>query len=323
MTGRIDALRRTADVVHVFGHRGARGVYPENTLAGFQYALDVGLNAIEVDVLASRDGIAVLTHNRRLWRDTTRDMRGDWLDRDGPLVRNLSFHGLQDYDVGGIRPGSAYAAQFPDQTSLPGLRIPSLADLCDLIAPRPDFWLNIEIKSFAPDPFATASPEELTDITLRPLRDFGLEDRTVVQSFDWRVLRAFQAAAPQVVRSYLTQIRHGMEPVGANIYPNSPWLDGYALSSAVGALPEAVADLGGQVWCPYFRDVTEQEMTRARDLGLLVNVWTVNEVADLTRMVDLGVDGIITDYPVRAQQVLAERGLRWRHDAPAPSVAPH
>ena len=107
MSGRIEALRRTADVVHVFGHRGARGVYAENTMTGFQYAIDIGLDAIEVDVLASRDGVAVLTHNPRLWRDITRDMRGDWLVKDGPLVRNLSFHGLQSYDVGGIRPGSA------------------------------------------------------------------------------------------------------------------------------------------------------------------------------------------------------------------------
>lgn len=313
MTTTVDHLRRRDDLVHVYGHRGARGVFPENTMPGFRYVLDIGLKAVEVDVLASRDGIAVLTHNPRLWADTTRDMGGDWLDEDGPLICQLSFRALQAYDVGGIRPGSAYAQLFPDQAALRGTSVPSLEALCALVAPKEGFWLNLEIKSFADQPLMSPEPAQLVAAVLEPLRLHGLERRTIVQSFDWRVMRALSVQAPEIVRAYLTQLRIGPADgrPGANIYPGSPWLDGRELSGDERVLPQAVAELGGRIWCPFYRDVTAVDVACAHELGLLVNVWTANEEDDLARMVDLGVDGIITDFPARAQKLLAARGLHW------------
>src|SRR5438874_13628725 len=96
----------------IIGHRGARGLYPENTLDGFSRAMGLGVEAVELDVAISADGVPVVTHDLRLNPDIVRDANGGWLDPPTPCVRDLSFEQLRAYDVGRLRPGSAYALYF-------------------------------------------------------------------------------------------------------------------------------------------------------------------------------------------------------------------
>lgn len=304
-------LRRGADFVHVYGHRAARGAFPENTMAGFRYLLEIGVAAVEFDMLVSADGTAVLTHNPTLLPETTRDAAGRWLERDGPQVSALSDRDLAGFDVGAIRHGTPYHARFAEQARLIAARIPTLDDLCRLYADHPEVLINLEIKSFADAPELTAPPAALVEAALAPIRAHGLAARTMVSSFDWRVLRALGAAAPEIGRGHLTQMP-GPGVSGANVISGSAWLDGCDLADHDGSLPQAVADLGGGVWCPYFEDLTEPDLRRAHDLGLVVNVWTVNGTAEMIRMIEMGVDGIITDFPARAQNVLAGMNLNWR-----------
>jgi glycerophosphoryl diester phosphodiesterase len=265
-------------VIDVQGHRGARGHLPENTLAGFERALQLGAATLELDVGVTRDGVVVVHHDRALNPDITRGPGGAWLARRGPLIHELTFAELQRYDVGRIRPGSAYARRFPHQQPLDGARIPPLAAV---LAKSARF--NIETKLSADAPQETLAPEPFARALIAEVRRAGAAARTTVQSFDWRTLKVVEREAPEIATSYLTE--------------------------GSGADPSAVHAAGGRLWSPDFAALTARSVEAARRLGLRIVPWTVNEPADIARMLELQVDGIISDYPDR---VLAELGRRAR-----------
>jgi glycerophosphoryl diester phosphodiesterase len=151
------------------GHRGARGTAPENTLPGFAAALAVGVATLELDTGITRDGIVVIHHDRRLNPDIARDPDGRWIKAPGALLRALDFGELQRYDVGRLRPGSEYAARFPDQSPADGVRIPRLAALFELVrkAGNTQVRFNIETKISPADGCVEVGHE------LRPRRQAG------------------------------------------------------------------------------------------------------------------------------------------------------
>ena len=115
--------------VELQGHRGARGLLPENTLPSFARALEIGVDTLELDVGVTRDGVVVIHHDRRLNPDIARGPDGQWVSAPTPTIFSLLYEELQRYDVGRIRPGSEYARRFPHQTPIDGTRIPRLAQL--------------------------------------------------------------------------------------------------------------------------------------------------------------------------------------------------
>lgn len=312
-----DQLRAGEKLIHIHGHRGARGILPENTLDSFRFTFDAGVRVVELDVLMTADDVAVLTHNPHLLADATRDANGDWLaEESSPLVRELSYAELQTYDVGGLQPGSKYATRFPEQAFLYAQRIPTLEKLCALVNHHKyaDVWLNIEIKSTPHHPNYTPPPAQYVDAVLNILRRQRMEKRVILQSFDWRILHECARQAPAMPRSYLSYaLKDGRDLKEVNVYPDSPWMDGLQLADYQDNLPALVAAAGGQVWTPYHKDLTTESIATARDCGLMVNTWTVNAVADIDRVVELGVDGIITDYPGRVQRRLLDHGLAWHY----------
>lgn len=111
-----------------------------------------------------------------------------------------------------------------------------------------------------------------------------------------------------MTRGYLTlEDSHGttMTP---NIVDGSLWMGGATRGDHGGCLLKTIAAFGGKIWCPYYKDLTADALSRAQNLGLVVNVWTVNTLDDINRMADMGVDGIISDFPARVSNVLIERG---------------
>src|SRR5258708_15338739 len=143
------------------GHRGARGLWPENTLAGFSRTMALGVAAMEFDCLVTRDGVIVVTHDAQLNPDCTRDARGRFLESVGPPILALSYEELQSYDVGRLRPGSAYPASVPQQQAVDGERIPKLTDVLDLIRTHGGGRVraSIEVKSSPHKPPATLPPD--------------------------------------------------------------------------------------------------------------------------------------------------------------------
>ena len=293
------------------GHRGARGLRPENTLLAFAEALGLGVSTLELDLCLTRDGVLVVGHDPRLSGDVTRDPQGHFLEGPGPAVHALTYGELQGYDVGRLRPGSAYAARFPEQKGADGVRMPRLADVVDLAerAGNRRVRFNVEIKVDLRDPEATPAPAAFADAAVAFVRERGLASRVTIQSFDWRSLGRVREVAPEIERSCLSSERPGEDTVQAGVPGPKAWLDGLDPASFAGSVPRLVAAAGCQVWSPDARDLSAERVREAHGLGLRVLPWTVNEPADMETLIDLGVDGMITDYPDRLRAVMARRGL--------------
>lgn len=306
----LDAFRRGPGLIRLVGHRGARGVMPENTMEGFEFTLACGVTLLEFDVAITRDGVPVITHNHHLTRSVARDASGAWLQGEEPKLSSLNWEELAQYDVGGLDGQSAYGQRFPDQAYLNGIRIPRLRDLCDLVAQpqHHDVHLMLEIKS-DPERLQDAKARaEIVAAVIEDVRHAGLTERTLMHSFDWNLLAECGRQAPEMPTSFLTQLPENDADIGED---EATQAGPDITAETYHTLPGLVAEAGGKLWCPYYLDVTADTVARAHDLGLVVAVWTVNEADDIDRMIDLGVDAIVTDYPGRVQRKLLDRGLDW------------
>jgi glycerophosphoryl diester phosphodiesterase len=301
------------------GHRGARGLAPENTLEGFAAALAIGVSTLELDLGMTRDGVLVVSHDRRLNPDHTRGPDGRFLEATGPAIRSLSLAELQAYDVGRLKPGTAYAAGFPDQKGRDGVRIPTLQAVFELVqrADAEHVRFNMETKLTPTSGADTPDPETFAAAVAAQVRAAGLAARVSVQSFDWRTLGAMRRIAPEIERVCLT-IDGGRGDTLQRDRPGaSPWTAGLDIDAFGGSTPRLVAAAECQVWSPRYRDLTPAALAEAEALGLTVIPWTVNNPADMARLIALGVDGIISDYPDRLRAVMAEKGLPLPPPVPA------
>jgi len=301
----LHAFHRKPGFMSLIGHRGARGLMPENTIEGFKYILDNEIIAIEFDVMLTKDEIPVITHDFFLSKAITRNSEGKWLSNDGPRISDIKSSQLEMFDVGGLDKSSPYGRLYPEQAFLSDVRIPKLTDLLDLacLPKGQNLFLLLEIKSVPSIKKNTVIKNIVFEIEKR-----SLESRTVLHSFDWGLLEECNRLAPNIPRSYLSQLPESLDnPYDKTTKETSP-----DFSSFNRSIPEAILGAGGHLWCPYFKDVTVDLVTQAHSLGLPVCAWTVNEVEDIENMIDIGVDGIITDYTDRAKIIFKSRGLRWQ-----------
>jgi len=287
------------------GHRGARGLAPENTIAGFEQALAIGVSTLEFDVVLSAEGVPVVSHDTAPNPDITRDANGQWLKSRGRPFNTLNLDEIAAFDVGRINPGSRYARDFPSQLPIDGERIPTLSDVFkrvkDLKAHQTRF--NIELKLNPNRPRESPEPAEFVRAVLEVIQRHGMASRTTIQSFDWRVLQEVHRVAPNMPLSYLSAQLPRFDTLSTG-----DWTHGLKLASFEDA-PSMVAAAGGKLWSPNFRDLSQPVLAKARELNLRVIPWTVNEIPDMGRLIDWGVDGIITDYPDRLRSVMQRRGM--------------
>ena len=301
----LNAFNRKPGFISLVGHRGARGLMPENTIEGFEYILDKGISAIEFDVLLTKDEVPVITHDFHLSKSITRNAEGNWLLKNGPRISDLTVADLQMFDVGGVDKRSSYGSLYPEQAFLSDVRIPKLSDLLEL-ACRPkgqNLFLLLEVKS---EP--SIDKRNVIEHIVFEIQKRSLSNRVVLHSFDWGLLEECSLIAPEMPRSYLSQLPESSDdPFDKPTEESSPDFTSFNCS-----IPEAIQAAGGHLWCPYFKDITVDLVTEAHKLGLPVCTWTVNEVEDIENMIDMGIDGIITDYTDRAKRILKSRGLRWQ-----------
>ena len=288
------------------GHRGARGLAPENTLPAFERALAIGVTTLELDVGVTADGVVVVLHDPFLNPAITRDPAGQWLPGGkGPLVRSLTLAQLQAYDVGRIRPDTAYARTFPAQEGRDGVRVPTLAAVFErvksLAADHVRF--NIETKLNPLRPEDTVTPEAMTRALLQVVADAGMARRVAIQSFDWRSLQLVRQLAPSIPTVHLT-----IQTASNDNVRDGAWTAGMRIGED-GSVPRLVHAAGGRIWSPHHGALTRELVREAHSLGLQVLPWTVNEPADMERLIGWGVDGLITDYPDRLRAVLAARDM--------------
>jgi glycerophosphoryl diester phosphodiesterase len=317
------------------GHRGARGLAPENTLPAFARALSIGVTTLELDVGLTQDGVLVVSHDPALNPDITRGPDGAFLAARGPLIWASTAQALQRYDVGRINPASRYAQTYAAQQPVDGTRIPRLAEVFALAARAGahDVRFNIETKIDPRQPEATAAPEPFARALVAAIREAGLTRRATIQSFDWRTLQVVQREAPEIDTVYLSAQQRWLDNIGAGntgapgatpapgagaaATPTVSWTAGLRYADH-GSVPKMVKAASAKVWSPHFGDLTPALREEARALGLPVVVWTVNEPAAIARMLDLGVDGIISDRPDLVRQEMARRGMPLPPPRPVP-----
>lgn len=292
------------------GHRGTRGHAPENTLPAFTKALAIGVTTLEFDLAMTKDGVLVVSHDSRLNPDITRGPDGQFLAATGPAVRTLTLAQVQSYDVGRLKPGTAYAKRYPDQQPVDGARIPTLAEVFALTERlgATQVRFNIETK-LTPDGADAPDPETFATAVAAAIRTAGVTRRVTVQSFDWRTLVALKRIAPEIARACLSVESAGENTVAGRGGKASPWTAGFDLAAVGGSVPRLVAAAGCQTWSSNYRSVTPAALADAKAAGIKVIPWTVNEPADIARLIDMGVDGLITDYPDRARAVMAAKGM--------------
>jgi glycerophosphoryl diester phosphodiesterase len=302
-------LTSPAMAFDIEAHRGGRGLFPENTLQSFAGALTMGVDTLELDVGATRDGELVVSHERRLNPDLARDANGVYVTPPGTPFVEMTLAEVKAYDVGQIRPGSTYARQFPEQRAVPGTPIPTLKEVVDLVrrSGNTQVRLNIETKIDPDHPDESPDPEKFVALLLGVLEAETFTDRVMIQSFDWRTLQIVQKRAPKIPTVYLTLQRGPALTV--SLEKATGWTAGFNPADRGGSLPRTIHDAGGAIWSPYFGDVTPALVAEAHDLKLRVVVWTVNKPDDMARMIDIGVDGIISDRPDLLRKAAVDKGI--------------
>ena len=291
--------------IKIYGHRGARGVLPENTLDSFQYLFDNDIKAYETDILISKDLVPVITHDFRLSPSMTKDSEGNWLEDEDIKIIDLTYDQISKFEVGSLNKLTKYGRRFLNQKKLPNQKIPKLSQLLDLTTKNnnSNLIINLEIKSTPVQENLTPSPEMLAKIVLDEVNKSSLIDKIIYSSFDWRVLREIKNYNSEIPRAYLTQDQR-------NIYDQSPWMDFTPLHNNVD-LPKLIKAHGGKAWHPYHKNINEKNIKIAQSENLPVNVWTVNKEDDMLRMIDYGVDGIMTDYPVQLKELCEKKNINW------------
>jgi glycerophosphoryl diester phosphodiesterase len=257
----------------VHGHRGARAVFPENTLPGFLHAIEVGADALELDLAVTRDDVLVVCHDPILSR---RRCRGPGGSR---VIRSLSLRELRQWDCGAVA-----HPRFPKQKAVPGTPVPTLDEVFAL-APRGRFLFNVETKISRRRPRYTPPPERFAELLLERIRAHRLERRVIVQSFDFRTLRAMKRLAPGIRLAALCQV-------------------------GLRSLRMIAGSAGADIISPDLRVLTPRRVAAAHRAGLEVVPWTANRLGQWNRLIQAGVDGIITDDPGALIAYLKSRGLR-------------
>jgi glycerophosphoryl diester phosphodiesterase len=299
-------------VIDLQGHRGARGLLPENTLPGFALAMKLGVTTLELDVVATKDGVLVISHDPALNPDITRDSKGSFLRATGPNIVDLTFEELARYDVGRINTWSQYARTFSSQRAADGARIPRLADLFRLVRDSGNEKVRfaIETKLTPHRPEQTPDPETFVKLLMKDVSDAGLVDRVQILSFDWRTLRIVQRDHPGVPTVYLTLQGKSLDNVMAGSETESPWNAGFTIRKH-GSIPKMIKAAGGTHWSSNWRELNAANVAEAKGLGLKVLAWTVNDRETMSSMLDLGVDGLVTDRPDIAIELLKDRKIGW------------
>ena len=298
--------------IKIYGHRGARGDLPENTLESFKYLFDNAINAYETDILISKDLVPVITHDFRLDPSLTKDKEGNWIKDENIKIFDLTYDEILKFDVGSLNKLTRYGRRFVNQRSLENQKIPKLSELLELSSKNvlQNLLINLEIKSTPDEKNLTPDPKDLVQIVLNEINNSNLKEKIIISSFDWRILREVKKQSPEIPRAYLTfQQEKGMK-IKKTIYSKSPWIDHIPLT-IVYDLPQIIKELGGSAWHPYYKDINKKAVKDAHDNNLPVNVWTVNDEDDMLKMIEYGVDGIMTDYPLRLKNLCEKRSINW------------
>lgn len=261
------------------GHRGARGLMPENTMPAFEKAIDLGVTTLELDVVISKDNQVVVSHEPFMNHLITSDIDGDIISEDTERSYNIytmSFDSIRLYDCGSKR-----HPEFPLQEKI-AVSKPLLSDVIDMAEARSNKTIkyNIEIKSKPEfDGIHTPQVEEYVDLVIELIKSKGITSRSTLQSFDTRALEFIYSKTRRVEIALLVDEDESI----------------FEKPSDLSFKPDIIS--------PYYKLLNQQTVSELHKKGFKVIPWTVNEISDMNLMMDFNVDGIISDYPNRLIQL--------------------
>ncbi|MEH7307288.1 glycerophosphodiester phosphodiesterase [Neobacillus drentensis] len=312
-------------------HRGGLGLTSESTIASFSHALELGVSTLELDVQITEDHQAVITHDRKIsgakCQDTAPAFAGDpEYPYVGKYIKDLTLAQVRTLDCGSLK-----LSQFPEQKLSPGARMPLLTEVFDLVKRyhANKVWMNIETKVEAGAPEETAPREEFVQIVARQVREAGMLHRVSIQSFDWGSLMRMHEVEPRLPLVALTNGPQFLQPGQPGA---SPWLGGIDIDDFGGDMVAAAHSFGADAISPvhgfpqngkitdenYQPYVTKAMVQEARKYGMKVIPWTVDDEPTMKKLIDDGVDGIITDYPDRLRLVMEQHGFELPKSYSAP-----
>lgn len=309
------------DVFDLEAHRGGRDVRPENTLYSYAYAIELGATSIECDMQLTKDGQIVMSHNPILNSDITRDENGNYIENNKYDIRLMTVDELKKFDVGVMDPNCGEYYDLHGKTQFTyDAKIPTLEELMQLIQSYGDknIVLNIETKSY-PDPASAgyknnADPKKFVEVFNNIVKKYDMEDRVVLQSFDWQTLIEMKKLNPNIFTSALWQEQpswgRNSESLRRYEKKKSPWLGGLDIKDYQGNPVKAAHAIGADIISPYYTEISKQDVDEAHSLGMKVVPWTVNNEKDMNMLLDMGVDGIISDKPWLLKQVLEKRNIK-------------
>ncbi len=301
-------------------HRGGIGLTVENTLASFDKAIRLGVSTLELDTQITQDGQSVVTHDRKVsgakCADTGPATPGDpEYPYVGKYVNTLTLAQVRTLDC-----GSQTQPDFPGQQAAPGERMPLLSEVLDLVKAyhAHAIKLNVETKVEAGAPSETAPREEFVQVDDRVIRASGIARQVTIQSFDWGSLMRMHEVDPRLPLVALTNY----DFLQTGQPGKSPWLGGLDIDDFGGDPIKAIASFGASAFSPvhgfpqngkvtdpdYKPYVTQAMVDEAHAHDIAVIPWTVDDKPTMNKLIDDGVDGMITDYPDRLREVLADRG---------------
>ncbi len=261
------------------GHRGARGLLPENTIPAFKKAMDLGMSTLELDIAVNADKQIIVTHEPWMSAEIC------W-DKDGKKMSEATGKSLRIYEmnvdeIALYDCGTKNHSRFPEQEKM-SVTKPSLKDMVEAVEAyakeknHPLPFYNIEIKSEADyDGILSPPIADFVSLTIAAITGLGIKDRTNLQSFDLRALEEIHKQAPEITIAFLVELE----------------FDAPTALKKLSFKPE--------IYSPYYKLVNEDMMRVMKERGIKVIPWTVNETAEMKELINLGVDGIITDYPNR------------------------
>lgn len=298
------------------GHRGARGLAPENTIAGFRTAINAGATTLEFDIGVTKDLIPIIFHDTSINTDICLNQDGTQIRTDlvgnAPFIKDLTLSEIKSFDCGSLNPDKSRFPE-PPRKNIPGEKIPTLQELFDLLDeyPEKNIRCNIELKTNPNFP-ETLPIHDFADAVLEVIETNDRESRVNIQSFQWDVLAYIRYRQPEILLAGLM----GQSSFKAvNETKPSPWLNGIhfdrvgSTSLAVLLAAKKYIDIFSPSWKlvipadPLFLGSSVQEIQAA---GFKVIPWTVNKTHIMKQLIDEGVDGIITDYPDSLKFVLDE-----------------
>ncbi len=326
--------------IQVYAHRGARSFAPENTIPAYKTGLRIGTDWVDMDIVLTKDGQVLISHDPILNPNIVRDAEGNFLAKNGQTLaaasadektqyrqkysaKNLTLSELQKFDVGRLNLTSHYATFFPDQLAVDGTRMPTLRDVIHYVnkVTGNKVGFQIEMKTDPSLPEYSADPQVFAQALYKILKEENLLKRSEIQAFDFRCLYELQKLNPKVQTAYLTSRDNekGGEDdfYAADAKAAGLWTGGKLVKDYGGSIPKMVKALGGYAWEPEDYELSKESLDEAHQLGLKVVVWswpeklgTAFDAKMVEKMIDWNVDGIINDDPGRLTSMLAARGRR-------------